>query len=183
MMFNRVKIIQFFYESTKYTIIFVVIFILHSKCVTSHLMKCNNMKTSCNVLLLFLLITVFLVACSNENTTFALYDINGTVTDNGTNLPLKKIRLIRQGTSYLLFNDTTYTDSLGRYSFSLTDYYSKKATFSLKVEDADGELNGGEFMTQNINVQFLASDWSFVDLVGDYKGQAIKNQDIKLMKK
>ena len=146
-------------------------------------MKCNIMKTSCSVFLLFLLITVFLVACSNENTTFALYDINGTVTDNATNLPLKKIRLIRQGTSYLLFSDTTYTDSLGRYSFSLTDYYSKKATFSLKVEDADGELNGGEFMTQTVNVGFSSANWSMTDVVGDYKGQAIKNQDIKLTKK
>jgi putative lipoprotein (rSAM/lipoprotein system) len=146
-------------------------------------MKFNIMKTSCNVFLLFLLITVFMVACSNENTTFALYDINGTVTDNATNLPLKKIRLIRQGTSYLLFSDTTNTDSLGRYSFSLTDYYSKKATFSLKVEDADGELNGGEFMTQTVNVEFSSASWSMTDVVGDYKGQAIKIQDIKLTKK
>jgi putative lipoprotein (rSAM/lipoprotein system) len=143
-------------------------------------MKHNIVKPICNTLLF---VFIFLVACSNDNSTFALYEINGTVTDATTNLPLKKIRMIRLGTDYLLFNDTIYTDSVGRYSFSLTDYYAKNATFSLKVEDFDSGLNGGEFAAQKVNVQFSASDWSFVDIVGDYKGEATKTRDITLLKK
>jgi putative lipoprotein (rSAM/lipoprotein system) len=131
----------------------------------------------------FLFFSIFLVACSTNNETFALYEIKGTVTDAATNSALKRIRLIRQGTDYLLYSDTIYTDSLGKYSFSLTDYYAKNATFSIKAEDFDGGLNGGEFATQTINVRFSSSDWSFVDIVGDYKGEATKTQDFSLLKK
>lgn len=130
-----------------------------------------------------LFVSVFFVACSIDKTTFAQYEINGTVTDAATNLPLKKIRMIRLGTDYLLYSDTIYTDSIGKYSFTLTDYYAKNATFSLKIEDYDAGLNGGEFATQNVNVKFSALDWSYVDIVGDYKGEATKNQDFQLTKK
>jgi len=146
-------------------------------------MKCSIVNPTFNTFLFIFTFAVFFVAFSIDNNTFGKYEINGNVTDATTSLPLKKIRVIRNATDYLLFSDTIYTDSVGKFSVSLTDYYAVKASFLLKVEDSDAGLNGGEFATQNVNIVFSSSDWSFVDIVGDYKGKAVKTQDIRLLKK
>ena len=132
---------------------------------------------------LFLLFVLFLSACSKSDDGIALYEINGTVVADATNSPLVKIRMIRQSTDYLLFSDTVYTDSLGKYSFGLTDYYNKNASFSIRAIDIDAAKNGGEFVAKDVKVTFSAADWTSLTVENDYKGYAVKTQNIRLVAK
>ncbi|MFA5045171.1 MAG: radical SAM-associated putative lipoprotein [Paludibacter sp.] len=134
-------------------------------------------------ILLVIVCIGFITACNDNKNNLAYYQLNGIVTDSLTTNPLKKIRIIREGTDYLLYSDTTYTDSIGKYHFELTDYYAKNATFSIKVEDVDGESNGGDYVTRKLNVIFSKSDWINIATDSEYYGTASKNFDIKLQKK
>ncbi|MFT3753235.1 MAG: radical SAM-associated putative lipoprotein [Paludibacter sp.] len=136
-----------------------------------------------NITLAIILLGGIFTACSKDTGMLAIYEINGTVTDSVTNTPLNRIRIIRKGTDYLLFNDTTFTDVNGKYSFLLTDYYSKNASFSLKIEDTDGLLNGGEYKPHNVELKFSANDWAFSGVPKEYEGMATTTTDIKLQKK
>jgi putative lipoprotein (rSAM/lipoprotein system) len=122
------------------------------------------------------------IACS-DNKELADYLITGTITDNTTLLPIKHIQVIRKSTEYLLFSDTTYTDSIGKYSFEFSDYYNKKASFALKIEDIDLTQNLGDFNTKEIIVGFTAADWDNDTKLNSYKAQAFKTVDIRLTKK
>ncbi|MDD3079371.1 MAG: radical SAM-associated putative lipoprotein [Paludibacter sp.] len=104
------------------------------------------------------LVLVLLFACNSEND-YAIYDINGTVTDSLTNEPAVGIRIIREPTDYLLFGDTITTDANGNYSFEFTDYYNKKATFKLKILDMDGDLNGGDYQNKEVAIKVNSDDW------------------------
>lgn len=138
------------------------------------------MKLFKNSIFLVIVCIGFITSCINNTNQLAYYQINGIVTDRLTTNPLEKIRIIREGTEYLLYSDTTYTDSIGKYHFELTDYYAKNATFSIKVEDVDGESNGGEYVTRRLNVEFSKSDWINIGTDSEYYGTASKNYDIKL---
>ena len=111
----------------------------------------------------------------------AQYDINGTITDAATLSPLKNIRVIRSGTDYLLFNDTIYTDSLGKYGFNQTDFYSKNKSFTMKAEDIDGTKNHGYFASKTVNVTFKSSDWTFTTINNKLQGAAATIQDFQLL--
>jgi len=124
-----------------------------------------------------------LTACSQNEKTLAYYEIYGTVVDSISSLPLIGMRVIREATEYLLFPDTLYTDSVGKYQLSFTDYYSKKPEFTIKVEDKDGNLNGGDFATRKLKATFLKSDWVNLVTDGEYYGTAVKTIDIKLQMK
>ena len=141
------------------------------------------MKLVKNSILLVIVCIGFITACTDNKNKLAYYQINGTITDSLTTNPLEKIRIIREGTDYLLYSDTTYTDSIGKYHFELTDYYANNATFSIKVEDVDGESNGGDYVTRRLNIVFSKSDWINIATESEYYGTASKNYDIKLQTK
>ena len=74
--------------------------------------------------------------------------IDGIVTDKETSNPIQNIQIIGQN------RDTIYTNAYGRYSF-----YDVSPNIHLKIEDIDGEENGGEFETQEIDVKFANDEY------------------------
>jgi putative lipoprotein (rSAM/lipoprotein system) len=139
------------------------------------------MKPFLKVFLSILLFIVF-TACNDNKDSFAYYEISGTVTDNISTQPVYNIRVIRAGTEYLYINDTTYTDSLGKYDFGFIDYYNKSASFIIKVEDIDNALNGGSYLSQVSTVKFSKSDWLSSVSTSEYDGSAVKVFNISLTK-
>jgi hypothetical protein len=129
--------------------------------------------------LVFVLVLIVISACSKEEG-FAVYNIEGTVTESTGLIPLKKIRMIRQSTDYLFSPDTTYTDSLGRYSFNFTDYYKKNYSIDIAAEDFDGNLNKGSYLRQTIHLTFTPSDWSFTSNDKALRGEATKSLNFKM---
>jgi len=123
---------------------------------------------------------VALTSCSNDG--LADYTVSGTVTDSQTSKPIKNIRVIRKSTEYMLFPDTTYTDAIGQYSFEFVNYYDKKASFLLKVEDIDLSENLGTFTTKEVIFSFSSSDWEQNSSLKNYKGEAYKTVNIILSK-
>ena len=73
----------------------------------------------------------------------AEYEISGKVTDK-TGKSIQEIRVINQNHAQ---SDTLYTDPDGKFHFQFWGNYPR-----LKVEDIDGEANGGEFLPQEIEV-------------------------------
>jgi len=139
------------------------------------------MKPFLKVFLSILLFIVF-TACNDNKDSFAYYEISGTVTDNISTQPVYNIRVILAGTEYLYINDTTYTDSLGKYDFGFIDYYNKSASFIIKVEDIDNALNGGSYLSQVSTVKFSKSDWLSSVSTSEYDGSAVKVFNISLTK-
>ncbi len=121
-----------------------------------------------------------LISCRNDTDSLSYFTINGTVKSN-TAQPIENIRIIRNSTDFLLFPDTVFTDSTGKFSVSFSDYYAKKSTFSLKIEDIDSIANGGEFAAQTIQVGFSSSDRVENFNATEYKTIAQKNIDITLL--
>ena len=111
------------------------------------------------------------------------YQIKGTVTDSVTNSPLKNIRVIRKFAENSLYGDTVYTDAEGKYNINFTTFPVDNPQFSLKYEDTDGVLNGGDFAERELTVKITSSDW--VDDGDDdwYYGKAVKTENIKLQYK
>jgi len=125
-------------------------------------------------------ILIFFFSCSKDVNSLSYFSINGTV-KNDSSQPLENIRIIRNATDYLLFADTVYTDSLGKFSVSFSDYYARKSTFNLKIEDIDATANGGEFATQTVQVGFSSSDWIENFNANEFKTIAEKKIDITLL--
>lgn len=86
---------------------------------------------------------------------YDVYEINGTVTNIADSKPIKNILVVssKQGSSA----DSTYTDSDGKYRF-VNSKSIDTDTLKLQIIDIDGELNGGEFAKQNIDVVFTDDD-------------------------
>jgi len=115
---------------------------------------------------------------------YAEFELKGVVTDKETSDPIQNIRVIRKYPQYgaILRGDTLYTDAEGNYVF-YEGIYLENNTFQLKIEDIDGEENGGHFESQEIDVKFTQ-----VDQVkkGDghwYGGKFAKKQNVKLERK
>ena len=83
------------------------------------------------------------------------FEIRGVVTDKATAKPIQNIRIINLG-------DTLYTNSEGKYILKFRDglWYSEisETVYHLNVDDIDGEKNGGEFESQEIDVKFTDTD-------------------------
>lgn len=128
-----------------------------------------------------------LASCENTLAEYGVpsadYQIKGTVTDSVTNAPLKNIRVIRRFVENPLYGDTIYTDAEGKYNINFTTYPVDNPQFSLKIEDADGALNGGEFAEREVTVKITSADW--VDDGDDdwYYGKAVKTANVKLQYK
>jgi putative lipoprotein (rSAM/lipoprotein system) len=75
-------------------------------------------------------------------------EIKGIVTDKETSKPIQNIQIVRQG-----YRDTTYTDADGKYAFD-----GRMHPYLIKFEDIDGEENGGDFKSKEIQIKFTDAD-------------------------
>ncbi|MDR3226893.1 MAG: radical SAM-associated putative lipoprotein [Prevotellaceae bacterium] len=77
--------------------------------------------------------------------------------------------------------DTVYTDSDGKYLFLFNS--SSINSVKLKAEDIDGEENGGEFETKEVDITFTNADKVTNGDGNWYYGKFLKTQNIELTKK
>ena len=77
---------------------------------------------------------------------YETYELKGVITDKETSKPIQNIQIVQYG-------DTIYTDTEGKYIL-----YNLSSEFQLKIEDIDGEQNGGDFMSKEIDVLFTQED-------------------------
>jgi len=104
------------------------------------------------------------------------YEIKGTVTDKENAQPIKNIRVIHQR-----YRDTIYTNAEGKYAFIYMGGLLDR--LNLKVEDIDGEENGGEFETKEIDVVITETD-KVKKGKGEWdSGTYVKTQNIELERK
>jgi putative lipoprotein (rSAM/lipoprotein system) len=118
-------------------------------------------------------------SCSTQveyGTPYGDYELNGVVIDKETSNPIQNIQIVNEG-----YRDTIYTDAEGKYVFVYNNYelYNR---FPLKIEDIDGEENGGDFATQEMLVTFSKED-QVKPGKGWYEGKFVKTQNIELEKK
>ena len=108
----------------------------------------------------------------------AEFEINGIVTDS-SNKPIQNIRIIKQEGRHTEPGDTLYTNSQGKYAFKFwgPDFVR------LKVDDIDGEENGGEFESQEIDVRFTDADIVKKGRGNKTADKSVKTQNIKLERK
>ena len=135
-------------------------------------------------ILVFLLsiIGISVVACYKYAAIVSSFELKGKVTDTLDN-PIENLQITLQENGHLV--EKTTTDETGNYYF-LDGGFTDNTTVMVKVEDVDGEENGGEFATQIITFPIKNSDY----VKGkkgkrdkDYKGSASKEIDFKLIKK
>jgi len=86
------------------------------------------------------------------------YEIKGKVTNKANAKPIANIRIIRQVNEKR--GDTIYTNAEGKYLYRYLGYvpFEPDAVFYFKIEDIDGEENGGDFKTKEIEVKVTQSD-------------------------
>jgi len=120
------------------------------------------------------------------------YEITGTVTDSITSLPIQNIKVTVTRVQTYIEKDSTFThtdtlavketDIAGKYDIGFEFFPLDELTFEIKIEDTDGQANGGDFSSLQKEVVFKHSDLSG-SKGGWYDGKAIKTLDIKLKKK
>jgi len=111
----------------------------------------------------------------------ASFELKGKVTDTLDN-PIENIRVNIRPNDYHM--EEIYTDMEGNYFFSAGGMPFSDIT--VKVEDIDGEENGGEFATQTISFPIKSSDYVKEEERKDdnwYSGTARKEINFKLEKK
>ncbi|MCL2650837.1 MAG: radical SAM-associated putative lipoprotein [Candidatus Azobacteroides sp.] len=110
------------------------------------------------------------------------YVIKGIVTDEKTSNPIQNIRVIRQ--VYPEYGDTLYTNSEGKYALEFGDFPPwQDNTYRLKIEDIDGEKNGGYFEPKEIDVTVTKTDQVEKGDGRWYEGKFVKTQDVELERK
>lgn len=101
----------------------------------------------------------------------ATFKLNGKITSEVTNLPLKGIRVI-------LKEDTAYTDNSGEYK--LVDKWAafNSKDYVLKLEDIDGTKNG-TYKNKDVTIDYSSLKFKGGD--GSWnKGDAEKKVDVQL---
>ena len=122
------------------------------------------------ILLLLGLSGIVYTACEYGPPEYAMkYEVIGIVTDKETSNPIQNIQVIRP------YVDTIYTSTDGKFTF-YSFGYGNSHSFYLKFEDIDGEENGGDFKSKEINVEFTNTDQV-------EKGIFLKMVNIELEKK
>ena len=109
------------------------------------------------------------------------YALKGVVTDKKTSNPIPNIQVVRQRTSE--YGDTIYTDANGKYAFVFGDFPYEENVYHLKIEDIDGEENGGDFKPQEIDVKITQDDQIEKGSGNWDKGKFLKTVNIKLERK
>ena len=116
-------------------------------------MKKTIIKIFDKIILLLLGFSGILYSCYKYGMPVDEYEITGTVTDV-SRVPINNIRIVKQGGEYSGSGDTLYTNLQGKYTFN----FWESRGVHLKVEDIDGEENGGEFLPREFDVQFSDAD-------------------------
>ena len=111
----------------------------------------------------------------------ASYVINGKVTNKTTSKPIPNIRIIRQINEN--YADTLYTDIDGKYVWGYNYLLNQANIVHLKVEDIDGEENGGDFASKEINIKITYADKENMEKCKQNGGKFVKTQNIELKKK
>ena len=106
---------------------------------------------------------------------YAEFEIKGLVSNKDNAEPIQNIRIIRN--SY----DTLYTNQEGKYVFNFSYDMAPypENVYHLKIEDIDGEENGGDYKTQEIDVKITQDD-RVQKGSGWYEGKFAKTQNIEL---
>jgi putative lipoprotein (rSAM/lipoprotein system) len=126
------------------------------------------------IILLLLGVSGIFYSCAKYGMPVDEFKIQGTIT-NSSNQPIKGIRIISDN-EYGWRGDTLYTNADGKY-VSNWDYGSRAR---LQVDDIDGEANDGEFILQEIFVQFTSADIVRKARGNKYGNKFVKTQNIKL---
>ena len=106
------------------------------------------------------------------------YQVKGKVTNKANSKPIPNIQITRQVNENS--GDTLYTDSKGNYIYKFYNYsINSENPLCLKFEDIDGEANGGNFATKEIDVKFTKSNRR----CDGYGENYTKTENIKLEKK
>jgi putative lipoprotein (rSAM/lipoprotein system) len=129
------------------------------------------------IILLILGLSPIFYGCPKYGEPIASYELKGTVKNSETSRPIKHIQITAQINEYR--NDTLYTDSRGQYSYKFRDYLYDRPLY-VKFEDIDGEENGGEFVTQEMNISFNNADLVKKGKGNWDKGTFSKVQNIEL---
>ena len=140
-------------------------------------MKKSLIKSFDKIIVVLLAILGVFNSCEQADeygTPYADYELKGVVTDKETSKPIKNIRIAT------FYGDTIYTDAEGKYALSYC--FDMAEYFHFKIEDIDGEENGGEFEAQEMDVIFTETD-KVKKGKGWYSGKYVKTQNIELEKK
>ena len=129
-------------------------------------------------LLLFLLSIagISVISCVDYGVPYATFELKGNITDTLNN-PIENIQVS-------IDYDATTSDAEGNYGIAVYTEGTATSEFLVKVEDIDGEENGGEFQTHIISLPVKESD--YVGKKKDSKwdmGKATKEVNFKLIKK
>ena len=100
------------------------------------------------------------------------YVLKGIITDKETSNPIKNIQVVR-------YRDTIYTDTEGKFIMLSYGGFSK---FHLKIEDIDGEENGGDFQSEETDVEFTQADQVEQGDGNWNEGKFVKTLNIELEK-
>ena len=146
-------------------------------------MKKTIIRIFDKMILLLLGLSGIFYACAKYGMPVDEYEIKGTITDSSKK-PIKNIRIVREKMDYERGGDTLYTNPEGKNSIKLYEEYhiNSGVPIRLKIDDIDGEANGGEFVSTEIDVKFTGADL-VKKARGNKRGnQYVKTQDINLFR-
>jgi putative lipoprotein (rSAM/lipoprotein system) len=131
------------------------------------------------IVFLLSIIGISVVSCAKYAAPVASFELKGKVTDTLDN-PIENIQIHVQQNEYTM--DVIYSDVSG--NFYLTDYLGGNMIM-IKVDDIDGEENGGDFVTQIITFPVKDSDYIYEGKkkAKDDGGKVSKEINFKLISK
>ena len=112
---------------------------------------------------------------------YADYIVKGTVTDEA-GAPIQGIKITAPYGDVLSsqYSQTVLTDASG--AFTLNEFSSRRGSL-MRAEDIDGEANGGEFMSDSVDVRGI-KDTKLIEKGSDwYEGKIEVTANFKLKKK
>ena len=143
-------------------------------------MKKPIIKFFDKVILLILGLSPILYSCEKYGMPSATYELKGKVTSKNTSYPIKHIQI----TTQMKYErpDTLYTNSRGEYYYKVIGFPLDQPLY-LKFEDIDGEENGGEFISQEVDIIFDDADLIKKGKDKWDNGTFAKTQNIQLERK
>jgi len=145
----------------------------------SRLMKKSLIHFFDKIILVLLGFSGILYSCAKYGMPENEFEIKGAVFYGSTSKPVKDIRIIRGDKRFEDRADTLYTTADGKFAFH---FYNFSNSTHLKIEDIDGEANGGEFLPQKINVTFTDADRVKKSLTNKRGDKFLKKLNIRLLK-